>query len=99
MRFTIRFFRLCDQNLGILIAVRLAQDGKSLSVFGLERPVGVAPSIPDEPQQEFALVASMDDMPELSGQKVAIGAWHVPASLPVRKKCVNGCSLSDTTPC
>jgi hypothetical protein len=44
--------------------------------LGLENPVQITPAVARKLQEKFLLVAAMGDVPDVTGQEMAIGARH-----------------------
>jgi hypothetical protein len=54
----------------------VVQDGQTKALLSLEEPVQITPSIARELQEKLSLMAAVRDVPDVSGQKIAVGARH-----------------------
>ena len=52
------------------------QDNQAVSLFGLERPVEPEELVSAELEEEFFVVATMGDVPDVAGEEAPVRARH-----------------------
>jgi hypothetical protein len=65
-----------DQQVDMIGRDHVIEYAQTKALLGFEKPMEITATITRELQEKFSLMTAVRDMPDVSGQEVAVGAWH-----------------------